>query len=465
MAGHLVPGVTSVTPHARYFALHALIADEAARQRLTVAQTQDLLRRSEVVLAAVSFAHDHGDTAIPRAHGTDRLAQVLRGGTVSLEQASQPGRGGYATSEWGFWPPYQASEATVLGIVGPDRKMLTTGRAYDAAAAREGLGPLLDLARTPGDLRVFDLAPLGDRLCVCAGGGAPDGQWIARLMCAPGADTEAPRSPAATRRETIRLLARVVGETHVASVSRDFGPVIAFGAFAADDAVAAGLHVTPVWRGVVLRNYAVGAWRRLWCWLVDQVDGYMTVEDLAEALAAQLPDTTVAAFLDELPATVDSAGHLLPAEPDLRKQGDPLPLRELRVLAVTARRVHELDGRTLDAFLGRRGIELGPEWTHHRFTEARPHQLRDFARQLTSDLLTRARRIALSKARTRPDGSLWLPTRLHERAGMLYRTSKESSDDVGLRLGTLTSVLAGSGVLGYTDGRWHVTTAGETLVV
>jgi hypothetical protein len=55
MAELLVPGVTTVTPHARYYALHALIAVEAARRGLAEGQIQDLLRRAEVVVAAVSY--------------------------------------------------------------------------------------------------------------------------------------------------------------------------------------------------------------------------------------------------------------------------------------------------------------------------------------------------------------------------------------------------------------------------
>ena len=36
MADLLVPGVTTVTPHARYYALHALIATEAADRGLSI---------------------------------------------------------------------------------------------------------------------------------------------------------------------------------------------------------------------------------------------------------------------------------------------------------------------------------------------------------------------------------------------------------------------------------------------
>ena len=90
--------------------------------------------------------------------------------------------------------------------------------------------------------------------------------------------------------------------------------------------------------------------------------------------------------------------------------------------------------------------------------------MRDFGRQLTTDLLMRAQRIALSKATRRPDGTLWLPTRLHERGDLLFKTSEEGRGDVGLRLDQLTTVLAGAGVLAYAEGVWKVTEAGEALL-
>lgn len=142
----------------------------------------------------------------------------------------------------------------------------------------------------------------------------------------------------------------------------------------------------------------------------------------------------------------------------------PCPLAELRVLAASARRVDELTGRVRDAFLGQRGVELGPEWVQRRLDEARPMKLRDVARRLTYDLVVRSQRIALAKARRRADGTLWLPTRLHERGGLLYRTSQEGRGDVGLRLDQLGTVLATCGVLHYDDQRWSVTSSGRVLV-
>jgi hypothetical protein len=465
MADHLVPGVTTVTPHARYYCLHALVATEVQTQDLTLPAAQDLLRRTEVALATVSWAHQHGEIGLPRAHGIDALAGWLNSGEVDMATASQSGSSGYAESPWGFWNPYVASEVT-LGILASG-KLPTPGDRCDTAAVQAGLGELLELARRDR-LAVDEVASLGATLCVCAGGRAPDGEWLARLLCAPeasnGVDKRVSSSRGATRRGTIRLLRRVVQTHPVAQFTRDIAPVIAFGDFATADEVASRLTVTPLWQGVVLRNYAVGAWRRLWSWLVDQVTGLTPATEVADRFADDLPGGTVAQFLDSLPATMTAAGLLAPAELGLRASDTPLPVTELGVLAIGAQRTNELSGRVADAFLGQRGVELGPEWMARRLNEAQAWPVRDFARQLVRDLLGRAQRVALAKARRRTDGSLWLPTRLHERGGLLFRTSREGRGDVGLRLDQLGTVLAGAGLLRFGDDRWVVTAAGEVLL-
>jgi hypothetical protein len=458
MVDLLVPGVTALTAHARYYGLHGLIAVEAERHRLSAGQAQDLLRRCEVALAAVSFAHDHGDLGLPRAHGVDKLAGRLRNGEVDVAEVSQPGKGHYVENTWGFWRPYASSEV-VLGILAPGGSP-TPGEACDANVLRAGLGGLLDLARQPR-LIVDDLRDHG-HLCVCAGAAAADGPWLAGLLCGSADDRR--NEASATRRATIQLLTRVMQTHEVRAVTRDVRPVLAFGGFLTSDPVTGALDAAPVWRGVVLRNYAVGAWRRLWSWLVAQVNGLTPAEELGDRFAESLPSGTVAGFARGMPTTMDPSGSPAPAEEQLRGSDMPLPLRELAVLSASARRVDELTGRVRDAFLGQRGVELGPEWMARRLAESGPVALRDFGRRLAADLLARGQRVALSKARRRPDGTLWLPTRLHERGGLLFRTSHEGSGDVGIRLDQLTTVLAGAGVLRLVDGAWRATSQGQVLL-
>ncbi|YCK40805.1 hypothetical protein ACNF49_44145 [Actinomadura sp. ATCC 39365] len=458
MADLLVPGVTTVTPHARYYSLHALIAIEAESRGLSLQAAQDLLRRCEVVMAAVSYVHDHSRTGLPRAHGLDALAGRLQGGEIVMTEAAQPVKGGYVRNVWGFWSPYAASEVA-LGILAP-ASMPTPGPACAAEHVTAGLDGILELAARPS-LAVDELRG-HPHLCVCAGGGAADGTWLAKLLCLPG--EQSTEAAGLSRRDTIQLLARVMRTHEIGDVTNDVRPLIAYGDFLTSDPVTAPLETAPVWRGVMLRNYAVSAWRRLWSWLVSQVDGLMPTDDLAERFADNMPDGTLAAFMDGLPTTVTPTGAPAPAEEQLRTSDLPIPVRELATLIVNARRVGELSGRVRDAFLGQRGVELGPEWMAWRLAESRLESSRDFARRLTHDLLTRSRRVALSKARRRPDGTLWLPTRLHERDGLLFRTSQEGRGDVGLRLAQLTSVLAGAGVLELADGTWRVTDAGQVLL-
>ena len=464
MVDRLVPAVTAVTPHGRYYALHGLIAAESDRLNLDVASSMKLLRRAEVALAAVSFAHhDGGDIGwLPRAHGVDALSKQLSTGALHIAEAAVAGKGGYVQSDSGFWNPYAGSEVTLGILLSAARP--TSGPQLDEPAVRAGLGDLLDLAAQE-TLQVAQLKAVGDKLCVCAGGSQADGRWLSNLMCAPGAQDTNTR--AHLRRQTIRLLARIVDTHDIDRFTRDVGNVFAFGKFLTTDHVTSGIETAALWRGTILRNYPVGAWRRLWSWLVEQVGGQtVSSDELADAFADQLPgNTSVAALVNALPPTQDADEIPLPAERNLREvEAYTLPLAELQVLAVSTRRIDELTGRTRDTFLGQRGVELGPEWFARRLSEAGPQQLRDFARRLTSDLLDRALRVALSKARRRPDGTLWLPTRLHQNAGLLFATSSEGRGDVGLRLDQMGSVLASSGVLAYTDGHWTLTQTGRSLV-
>ena len=54
MADALVPGVITVTPHARYLTLHGLCWAVAQERDLDLDSSLDLLRRAEVVLAGVA---------------------------------------------------------------------------------------------------------------------------------------------------------------------------------------------------------------------------------------------------------------------------------------------------------------------------------------------------------------------------------------------------------------------------
>jgi hypothetical protein len=458
MVDRLVPGVTTVTPHARYYAVHALVAHEAVGRDLSGKDTQELLRRVEVALAVVSTHHDH-EVRLPKAHGQDALAGVS---PVVLAEAAQPGKGGYSSSPWGFWRPYSASERA-LGILEPGGSSLTPGPRSDEAVLRASLGPLLELAAQEeiGD----EAAAFSDHLCLCTAGEAPDGQWLSTILCGVGDGPTTPHDR--DRRETISLLARVLATHQVESLTQDFTEAVAFGEFGVTDEVAASLSITSAWQGLLLRNYVVGAWRRLWAWLVNQIESFMPAEELGDRLAAELPNQTVGAFVDDLPSSIDGNGHTAPVEPALRRSDWPLPCTELAVLAIGARRTKELEGDSLRAFIGSERIrdrELSPLWMCRRLEEHRSQHLRDFARELVRILLARAQRIALAKSQRRDDGSLWVPSRVRSRDGHLFAVGTEGSGDVGLRIDQLGSVLVGAGVLTNATGHWKVTERGWALL-
>ena len=68
------------------------------------------------------------------------------------------------------------------------------------------------------------------------------------------------------------------------------------------------------------------------------------------------------------------------------------------------------------------------------------------------------------KIRRGKDGRLALPTRLHERGGLLYRTSREGAGDVGLRVSQLATVLAGVGVFEWGEVGWRLTEEGRDVL-
>ena len=185
--------------------------------------------------------------------------------------------------------------------------------------------------------------------------------------------------------------------------------------------------------------------------------------DLVAAAADLLPDTSVSEFLTQLPATQRDSVPL-PAEVEVRRATKrSVPETEFAVLALGARRVSELSGRAHEAFVGPY-TTLGPQWTAERFATWQDRSVRDFAADLTRQLVLRSQRIAMSKARLNTTtGKLWMPTRVFERDGLLYRTSGEGGGDVGLRIDQLGGMLASLGALQRRDSGWELTDLGRSL--
>jgi hypothetical protein len=83
-----------------------------------------------------------------------------------------------------------------------------------------------------------------------------------------------------------------------------------------------------MWRAAALRNFSVVAWRSLWRWMTRQLLAAMTLDELAQRLADELPDITVASLLTDLPD-----GTLAQAELEILKEkgtARPAPERNAR---------------------------------------------------------------------------------------------------------------------------------------
>jgi hypothetical protein len=460
----LVPGVTTVTLNARYYAVHALIAADASARHLDLVAAQNLMRRAEVAVGAVSARHVHVDAsahaALSRPHAYDLISPQVRAGHVDIAALAAPRV--YAQPGWGFWPAYRSSEMVLRIITRADD--IGPGDRLDMSAVREGLGDILELARRD----TLSTAELDENahLCICRSAASTDGAWLANLLAAPGAIT--PMTRAGMRRQTIAMVARSVELENVRHVPADVPKFVAYSEQAAQDPVLARMDLTAEWRGLVLRNCSVTAWRVLWAWIVNGIDGLTSRSELAGQLADALPGGTVRAFRARLPDTRTATGRPAPAEIN----EDLLAAEEaefcLSVLMLGANRSQELEGNELHGFQGHEPDdiyeELAPAWLVDRLGEWNDRPLRDFACWLADTMLNRSQRLALRKARLNlKDGVLKIPTRVYLRDGFVFRDSTETGGEASLRLGQLASILAGVGLLGQADGRWTAGPRGDLL--
>lgn len=460
----LVPGVTTVTLNARYYPLHGLIAAEARNRDLDRPAAQGLMRRAEVAVGAVSARHLHVDPvrhrALSRPHGYDMIMPQVRAGSVDIDALAVPGV--YAQPSWGFWSPYRGSEA-VLRII--KANAFAPGEQFDLPAVREGLGDVLHLT----DLHTLGTDTLDDHahLCICQSVSSSDGAWLARLFAQPGISDER-QTRAWTRRQTLRILTRCVELTSVQQASIDVARFLAYDEAVTEDRVLTCTAVSARWRGVILRNHSVGAWRDLWAWIVNGIDGLTPRTTLGDQFADALPPQTVGTFSRGLPATRTSGGHPVPAELDTDLAESDWPIWGLSILLLGAHRSRELQGHELIGFQGDEPEdifeELSPAWLASQLDIWDDQPVQDFARWLTDVMVNRAQRLALGKAR--PDaktGKLKIPSRVYLRDGFIFRDSTESGGQASLRLDQLTGVLAGVGLLSRDDGTWAIGPRGELL--
>jgi hypothetical protein len=431
---------------------------------MNLAAAQDLLRRVEVAVGAISARHLHinpdAHRALSRPHGYDIIAPHVDAGNVDIGNLAAPGE--YAQPSWGFWSAYRGPEM-VLRIVTREND-IGPGEQLDLAAVREGLGDALGLAAA--SMLDTDVLDNHAHLCICQSVGSTDGAWLAHLFAAPDADQ--PTTRAAIRRQTLRMIARSIRLTSVTRATRDVSHFLAFDDEAAADGVMAGMDVAAEWRGVVLRNFSVAAWRDLWAWIVNSIDGLTARSDLGDRFADALPQKTVARFRADLPATLSAAGRPAPAEIDAGLVEADGPRYDLSVLMLGAQRASELSGHELHGFQGHDPEdifeELAPAWMADRLGAWSDRPVRDFARWLAEVMLNRSQRLALRKAR--PDartGVLKIPTRVYLRDGFVFRDSEEAGGPASLRWDQLVGILAGVGLLARDGGTWRLGPRGDLL--
>ncbi|WNI14840.1 hypothetical protein [Actinacidiphila sp. ITFR-21] len=473
----LVPGMSTVTRYIRYHSMYAAIAADAERRGLDEAACRALVRRGEVLLAALGRDLPPGAEA-SAAHGIDRVRRFC-GTALDLAGAAdeEQTRHSYSPRRWGFWDQY-GGPATVLGTVEVRDGALRPGRHACPAAVREVFAPLLALA-------VRDTVPFADldRAAPVALG-APvraEQEWLTGVFTAtrPG-QGHVPQEwePSdRTRRATLRILGRAVelhgrdGDGYLATLTS----AVAFGDELDADPVLAAVPEAQGWRGLLLRHYSVGAWRRLWASLVAAVgtrDGEhdRSAAELRDWLADQAPATTVRGLLAALPPLKDPAGRLLPAERELLARDGATPMTDVLLLLTGGLRSRpgHLPDDVRAVFLGRqpnRAEFLDPTWIDNLLADYRDRPARDLAARLVDDMLAQSRRVALAKLRTdRATGGLRIFSRLHLRDERYFRTGEESSDNIGTRIPQLGLCAEQLGLFTVEDDCYAVTAAGRNVL-
>lgn len=455
MTAELVPGATTVTTSARYYTLHGAVALEAERRQLDLPARLELLRRCEVVMAAASIINPSQTAGT--VHGLDAILKKSSGVLFDVETLSTP-KIGYSDAQYGFLGPYLGSEMT-LGILSDGS--LTPGQRVASSSFGNAFEGLFDLARQ--DQISKEALQSASHLAIGHLGVSEDGEWLARQLCVSGLSHLHDGDHA--RAGTVRLLVRSLELEPSRRVLDSFRKVVSYGSWARVDPVVSSIPEVQPWRGTLFRHDSVGAWRQLWAWLVDAINGPTRKEELIEKFAAHLPDMTLSAFVRDLPPIVDSSGDPFDAESLVRGQDRTVPSQSLGLLILGSQRAKEMTGRSRGALVGKeqRVAVLSPLWMAEWVASRSGVHLGDVASQLTDVLLDRAKRIAMNKMRIR-NGKMWLPSVVAERGEFLYTVGKEGRGNVGLRLEQLAGLLQGVGVLELVGESLALSTRGTELL-
>ncbi len=444
LVARLLPGVITTTRHARMYSVHTLAWAEAHERDLSYSDAQTLVRRCEVVTAAIHHLHEPHRVELSSAHGEGEIQRFISDDVLDVVAAASPG----GLSQDGFSGVYQGP-CVRIGLLTDDSYPRPGARA-DLLRLRSGLAGLVELADRDR-LTLNELREAG-QLCLCEAALHGDGEWLREVLVEDATDHMEDRY----RQLTCGLLLDCLDASPSARPNDAFRDRLAFGSKGHSQEGDERSLVEALWQAAALRNFSVSAWRGLWQWLAATLNAEpMTVHDLGERLADELDDVTVSQVLADLPDRVIHSNQLLPAELEL--QALPVtPMRYVRELALGSKRLKDLRGATLRAFVGSDSSDLGPRWVEGLLEENRDRHVRDVARELAVILVRRAQRVALSKMTLGRDGLPFVPTRLRDRDGLLSIRGEESAGNVALRIDSLADILTGIGYLNLDDDHNYI---------
>lgn len=460
-AARLVPGVITTTPHARYLAVHTRLAHEAQRRGWSHDDRQQfrvLLRRCEALFAAIAVCHNDAHPAEHAAragtsqpHGAQAMAGLLRKPSFSVTDLARV----YSEQLAGFLGTYGGIE-TLLGLT--DGGPVPRPAVGDDVEGLAGLDDLIAMADRSQDdvLTRADLADL-EHLCLCRVADAPDGVLLRRAYFAVGQHAKTHRLSAALLSLALRR------ERDAQSIDDAMDLLCCFTSDLRQVCHGDDLYRHALtWRGVLLRNWSVWAWRMFWARLVAPLDQPDTLDSAVASFVEGLPHTTVRQALRlDLPDLVDPVGNLLPAEhevlaqrPGSERLWDPLTI--VRMLAVGAHRLDHLGGGSLASFSDDRDAEdLGPRYVAAWLARNADRRLADAVAQQAHAAFGRADAVSRRKLHWTQRG-LKMPTRLRREGDRWRVEGEEGYGPMSLRLNTFRSVLHQLGVLAPDGDHWTI---------
>jgi hypothetical protein len=469
----LLPGVSTASEFVRYYALYAALAAHAEDHGLDGEKCRELVRRSEVVLAGVSMLGEKASASSIGAHGVDGVRPWF-GDELDVCGAVNIGneRHSYSSRKSGFWGSY-GGPSQILGTVAVEDYAFRAGRHACPARVRELFAPLFAAAKHDhlSWPELEGLRPVGPQSTEW-----PEIPWLLDLFTATRNGVHEPgqwQPDDQRRRATMRMLGRATvlnGTDTSLTWTKMVESAVVFSDALLDDPVLAAIGEAAAWRGALLRNYSVSAWRRLWAALVRTIgpadeSADRSAVELQAWLAEKMPNNTVRAFMAKLPPGM-TGGHPASAEWTVLADGDIKdPLTNVKLLLLGSRREQDLEGEARTVFLGRQSEILNPLWMAGCVREFEDRPLRDLAVRLVNDMLAQARRVALDKIRPDPSGQLQVYSRIHERNGRYYKTRDEGDTTIGTRLDVLARIAAQLGLIEVADDQAAtVTGLGSTVL-